>query len=363
MKRFKRFTALVLTFGLLLIVAACGSQKTPSGSGASGNPAQSDKPGSQQSKPDYTQTSGNFRILTAASGTIYDMVMAGAVDITDDRLPNMNISASTSNGGQENVYLLADGEAEAICLNANIVSWALDGIEVFDEPVEMYHLLTTHYNQTFFITREGSGITKLEDLEGKRIAVGPNGSGNANNAKDLLLGGYGLWEDNCDILYLSNTDGADALRDGTVDAIVAYNSSNIPPSYVTELDLSLNDLVYLGCSDEALAKIQKTMPYISGSIVECDTLTQLPDNFMAPASFSNVAIGTNVSEEIVYAFTKTLFDNISELGNYHANGSKINVDTMCLGVFEGYKVHPGVAKYLKEVGAWNDAWEIGEVKA
>lgn len=348
----KRMIALLLALCMIFALAACG-EKAEAPADANTEPA--------AEVTDYTQTAGDFRILTAASGTIYDLVMAGAVDITSKRLPNMNISASTSNGGQENVYLADEGAAEAFCLNANIAYWALNGTEVFDKPYEMYHLLTTHYNQTFFITRKGTGITKIEDLKGKTIAVGPNGSGNANNAKDMLLGGYGLWEDNCNILYLSNSDGADALRDGTCDAIVGYTSSNIAPSYVTELDLSCDDLVYLSISEEALAKMIDAMPYTVETHIECDTLTQMPDNMLAPGSMSNCAVSPYVSEDLVYAFIKTLMDNVGELANYHANGAKINPDTMCLGVFAGYKVHPGVAKYLKEIGKWNDAWEIGEV--
>ena len=359
----KKAVSLILAFVMLFALVSCGQKdNTPQ---VTPQPSESQTPANTEPTPaetDYTKTAGNFRILTAASGTIYDMVMAGAVAITNDRLPNMTISASTSNGGQENVYLMDEGEAEAICLNANIAYWALNGIEPFDQKFEFYHLLTTHYNQTFFLTREGTGIKTVEDLKGKRIAVGPNGSGNANNAKDMLLGGYGLWEDNCEILYLSNADGADALKDGTIDAIVGYCSSNIAPSYITELDLSCKDLVYLGISEEALAKMQETMPYTGKSYIECETLTQIPQHFLAPASMSNCAVSPYVPEDVVYAFTKTLFDNIGELGAYHANGAKINTDTMCLGVFDGYKVHPGVAKYLKEVGKWDDSWEIGEVK-
>ena len=344
----KKIIALLLV--VCTILSACGS-KPANTTGAPSQPS------------DYTQTEGKFRILTAASGTIYDMVMAGAVAITNDRLPKMDISASTSNGGQENVYLLDEDAAEAICLNANIAYWALNGLNVFDSKHEFYHLMTTHYNQTFFLTRKGTGITKIEDLKGKRIAVGPNGSGNANNAKDMLQGGYGLWEDNCEILYLSNADGADALKDGTIDAIVGYCSSNIAPSYITELDLSCNDLVVLGISEEALKKMQESMPYTVATYIDCDTLTQFPQHLLAPGSMSNCAVSPYVSEDVVYAFTKTLFDNISELASYHANGAKINTDTICMGVFKGYKVHPGVAKYLKEVGKWNDEWEIGEVKS
>lgn len=350
MKSLKKLACMLLAMSLVLSLAACGAKEEPL----------TETP---DTEVDYTQTAGDFRILTAASGTIYDMVMAGAVDITSKRLPNMNISASTSNGGQENVYLLDEGDAEAICLNANIASWAMNGTAPFEKSFDMYHLMTTHYNQTFFLTRKSTGITKVEELEGKTIAVGPNGSGNANNAKDMLLGGYGLWEDNCNILYLSNSDGADALKDGTVDAIVGYCSSNIAPSYITELDLSCDDLVYLSISEEALAKMQEAMPYTGTSYIECDTLTQMPEKMLAPASMSNVAVSPYVSEDIVYAFIKTLMDNVAELADYHANGAKINASNICYGVFDGYKVHPGVAKYLKEIGEWNDEWEIGEVKA
>ncbi|RPH86464.1 MAG: TAXI family TRAP transporter solute-binding subunit, partial [Deltaproteobacteria bacterium] len=58
---------------------------------------------------------------------------------------------------------------------------------------------------------------------------------------------------------------------------------------------------------------------------------------------------SKLSEDTVYKITKALFDNQTELGNAHAKGKMLSLQTATKGV--SIPFHPGAAKYYKEKGA------------
>src|SRR5690606_41878246 len=45
---------------------------------------------------------------------------------------------------------------------------------------------TTLFRSTYFVTLAGSGIETLEDLAGKKVALGPPGSGTVFNCSNIL---------------------------------------------------------------------------------------------------------------------------------------------------------------------------------
>jgi TRAP-type uncharacterized transport system substrate-binding protein len=70
----------------------------------------------------------------------------------------------------------------------------------------------------------------------------------------------------------------------------------------------------------------------------------------------------DIPERTVYAFTKTLFDHCTELDAYHRQGQNVRPELAARGLFSEIPIHPGAARYLKEIGQWNDAWTIGEIQ-
>ena len=55
-----------------------------------------------------------------------------------------------------------------------------------------------------------------------------------------------------------------------------------------------------------------------------------------------------LSDEVVYQFTKALWDNIADLHKVHAKAKLITLETALDGV--SVPVHPGAAKFYTEKG-------------
>ncbi len=61
-----------------------------------------------------------------------------------------------------------------------------------------------------------------------------------------------------------------------------------------------------------------------------------------------LAARSELSEEVVYTITKALFENLELLGNSHHKGKSVSLEHALDGI--SVPVHPGAAKYYKEVG-------------
>ena len=55
-----------------------------------------------------------------------------------------------------------------------------------------------------------------------------------------------------------------------------------------------------------------------------------------------------VSDDIIYAVTKALYENTETLGKVHPKGKEISAETALQSI--SIPIHPGAAKYYAEIG-------------
>jgi TRAP transporter TAXI family solute receptor len=311
---------------------------------------------------DITKVEGTLRMTTTQLSSNGQILGSAMTDIVGAQLPNLKTSVIISAGSGENAYLLADKEAELAIMTPDVSFQSMHGMEPYG-LIEMYAITKTFTNQTVFAVRADSGITRMEDLVGKTVAVGATGSGPYELAKAVLESGYGIWED-IEKVYLPTSDSPSALRDGVVDAMVAHLSSGYPASYLSELDAGSVEVNYIGVSEEALAKIKESLPFEIGVEEKEGTsrLTQLEGTVLCMSNTQYIAVRPDVSEELVYAFTKALMENASELDVYHSLGTTIRPETALVGLDPNIPIHPGAARYYKEKGVWDDSLTVGTIR-
>ena len=104
------------------------------------------------------------------------------------------------------------------------------------------------------MTLDKSGIKSLNDVKGKRVAVGAAGSGTEANARQILEA-YGITYDDIKVQYLSFAEASNALKDGNVD--VAFVTAGHPTAAIQDI-ATQNHVVLLPVdSDKADALIAK----------------------------------------------------------------------------------------------------------
>ena len=158
---------------------------------------------------------------------------------------------------------------------------------------------------------------------------------------------YGCNSDNTNMIPMTSSEQAEALKDGTID--VAFMAGGIPQATVTDLDYS-NDVVYLSIDDAVIETLDKEYPFWTPVTIEKETYSKQTEDMNCLTVDTLLACNVDLDEEIVYQITKILNENVNELAAIHSSGMEWNKETT-----EAYlnssllTFHDGALKYYMEV--------------
>ncbi|MEC5209067.1 TRAP transporter TAXI family solute receptor [Psychrobacter sp. PL15] len=257
----------------------------------------------------------------------------------------VNSKTQTTGASVENVNLLTLGKVDMVLALSDVVTDAVEGSNNFDAPITNIQQIAVLYpNVIQLVATQDSGIKNIEDLKGKRIAVGDQGSGTEVNARTLLEG-FGLTYDDVEVDYLGFADAADAMKAGKIEA--AFFSSGLPNSSLLELEQGL-DLQLVTINQDTLGKLIESKPYFKTFEIPIGTYGN--DTAVPTAAVMNaLLVRSDMSEDDVYKLTKALFDNLEGLRNAHQAAADISLDTAQQGMVA--PIHPGAKKYYDEQAA------------
>lgn len=353
----KNKLAMLLATAMMISCVSCGnSGNAPSSSSATSSANSS----SSQAEDVYT-----LRFGTASLGSTVQLLCSGMCAIVNDNVPTIKASAMTTQGSNEDMRLLADKDIEFGASNLDALYDAYYGTGYFEgEKIDFYNVATNFQLYYVFCAMENSGITKMEDLAGKKVCVGPAGSGTVPIAEAILKSGYGIYDD-CEIVYAEFGDMPDMLKDGVVDAMIEWGVGVTPSSDFAQLDTSA-DIVIMGFSDEAISNVLADYPYLASDVLSGGgKLKNQPDDLNVILNYDANITRPDVPEDVVYNFVKTYYEHASELEAYHAAAAEFITPENALKAMQTLPeipVHPGAAKYFQEIGVWDDTLIIGEVK-
>ena len=172
-------------------------------------------------------------------------------------------------------------------------------------------LVAPLYNEVLHILvsrLDADEIRSIYDLRGRRVSLGPAGSGTRQLSKRVLDHfGAEIGED----LELLPADATAGLIDGSVDA--AFILSAIPSRMVTELAekdairfLSLGDAQEFGNESDALALV---FPSIRGTTIPRSTYVRLPEEPVQTIEVSAMLIARRgLGTDLVRTITATIFE-------------------------------------------------------
>lgn len=284
-------------------------------------------------------------IATAGTGGAYYPVGVGLSEIFKKTIPNLNITVEVTGGTVENPGLVNAGECEIGIANSDMAFFALEG----STPFESKHPNLRGFvngmapGVVHYAVLESSGIKTLQDLVGKRVAVGPQG-----NSTSLffakVLGVMGAdWKD-ITPSYMSFSDGIQALIDGKVD--MAIVSAGPPVSSIQELVASGKKFNLIDFSDDFKTKFLSKYPYYIAYTIN-KNIYGLDHNINTVATTNMLMVSADLPEDFVYALTKCVFDNLEYLGQV-ANSMK--TVTLAAAPATSIPLHEGAARYYREMG-------------
>lgn len=293
-------------------------------------------PVSIASASDLTFTTGGDQGTYYGFGSVLAGQVSGATDTT--------VTAITSGGSQANIEALEYGDAELAFVQSDVMAYAYEGTNIFDgAAVQEFSTVANLYMEQVQIVTCNPDIKSVEDLKGKNVSIGAPGSGVFFNAMDIL-GAYGMTEEDITPTYESFGDSADSLQDGKIDA--AFITAGAPTTAVTSLGTS-KDVYLVSLDDEHIDTLLETCPYYTKNTIAADV-------YGLDADVNTVAVGAvviarnDVSEDDVYNFVSTIFENVDTITEAHAKGAELDLEFAASVTAVPY--HPGAAKYFEEKG-------------
>ncbi len=130
-----------------------------------------------------------------------------------------------------NAERLEAGEIEFGLLAANWIGRAARGEAPFERALGVRMAAPANSGPMFFVALRASGMETVEDLRGKRVSIGPAGSGMAQHVA-TMFGVLGIGFETFEQVHLNFLDGANALAEGEIDA---QFQCPIPNRVMTEL--------------------------------------------------------------------------------------------------------------------------------
>jgi TRAP transporter TAXI family solute receptor len=263
-------------------------------------------------------------------------------------IDNLEVSNMASAGSLENLRRVNSGDADFGIVYSGDTYLGRNG-KLTQDTREYKNVKAMAYlygAPAHLIVKADSGINKVEDLVGKRIAVGGPGSGAAGAAQRFFTS-LGLW-DKMNVEFIGYSKAASALGDNLIDAMWVF--AGFPNSSVIQAAAS-NKIKLLNVVEAGeKAGFFKEYPFYTNLTIPANTYSGV--DYDTP-SFQDSALwvaGDHVKDDVVY---KALADIYSKEGLGYMVKVKSTAKAMSVeGGLSGVvtPVHSGAQKFWEEKG-------------
>jgi TRAP transporter TAXI family solute receptor len=291
----------------------------------------------------------NISIATGGTGGVYYPMGGGLAAVLSKHVSGMQATAEVTGGSVDNLNLIASGKPY---VGFSMVDAALDASKGKDKfegrPVNLRTLLVLYPNRMHVVTTEATGIKKMSDLKGKRIATGSAGS--ATEVMSIrLLEAAGL-DPNKDVTRerLSVAESVNAIKDRKIEAF--FWVGGLPTAAVTDLANTPGTKIRMIDHADAVAAMNKKY----GNLYYADTIPKATYSGMAAdnkmASVANVLlVNANMPDDQAYKIVKAVFDHQKDLIAVHQEYANVTIAGQ-KQASTPIDFHPGAVKYIQEKG-------------
>lgn len=283
----------------------------------------------------------------STSGAIYP-IGAAIANMWSEKIEGLSVSAEASNGGVQNLGLVATGEAQMGVAVTSIISDQKNGKSVFEgkqyDGMRILTALYSNYNQV--VVSGDSNIEKLEDIKGKVFAPGAPGSTPEVETKIHLTAAGVNYPDDFNPQFVSFTEAIDLIRNKQLDG--AWIQAGIPTSAVTEICATAGGKL-ISIDEDVIEQLTSEYPWYNKDIIPAGTYEGQTEDIVTTSIVITIFIDESVPEETVYEMTKVLWENIDSLSSTHNAIKDLKIEDAVKNLAD-IPLHDGAAKYYKEMG-------------
>ncbi len=258
-------------------------------------------------------------------------------------------SVESTGGSIYNLNAIRSGELDMGTVQSDWQYHAYKGTSKFSGKGEFKGLrsvFSVHPEPFTVVARKGSGIQSFQDLKGKRVNVGPAGSGTSGTVKVLLDAmGWSL-KDFKLASELKPSEQSRALCDNKVDAIIFIVGH---PSGTIKEATTACDSHLVNVEGPAVDKLIADNPFYRTATVPGGTYKGSDQDVTTFGVGATFVSSDKASDESVYQVVKAVFDNFKTFTGLHPAFKSLKKEEM---VKDGLSapLHAGAARYYKEAG-------------
>ena len=145
--------------------------------------------------------------------------------------------------------------------------------------------------------------------------------------------------------FLNFNEVSNRFKDNQIDA--GFVVSGVPTSALMDLTTT-KDVSLINFNSALMDMILAANPFFIPNVIPAGTYRGIDTDITTPAVMAILITHEKMPEEIIYQFTKRMFENLGDIQAAHAMAKNIKLETATNGLTA--PLHPGAAKYYKEVG-------------
>jgi len=295
---------------------------------------------------------------TKPPGGYYYMKCAGLARLIE-RETGMRVTVEEFPGAQVYLRHLGKNEIQAAFASALDIRDAYHGTGPFKKvgKLPIAHLASGYSSAVVFATRPDTGITKIEDLAGKKVMYRSPTAATTPRCR-AVLEYYGLLDKIVDIERPpSSRATVQALIEKKVDCI-----GLAAVSALQEVSRIYGRVVILPLSQECVDWMLEKDPTYVGKMIRVADYPgyKLERDVISSGTPICLVAFKQLADDVAYAIVRSLYENYNEFKVVHPNAVEWTLESAVRKPVIPF--HPGAIRYYKEKGVWTSKqqkWQEG----
>ena len=286
----------------------------------------------------------NLSIATGGTGGVYYPLGGGLGNLLSKYVPGMQATAEVTGGSVDNLKLVGTGKPYVAFTMADAAQDALRGEDKFKgNKVPLRTLMILYPNRMHVVSVEGTGVTRMADLKGKRVSTGSPGSATEVMAFRIIEAAGLDRERDLKRERLGVAESVNAIKDRKIDAF--FWVGGLPTAAVTDLANTPGTKIrFIDHADVVTAMNKKFGElYIEDTIAAAVYKGMERDN--KNATVWNILVAhENMTEQVAYDIVKTAFERRADLIAVHKEAENFKLESQKAAA-SPVPFHPGAVKY------------------
>ena len=326
----------ILCLSVLLLVAGCGKEDADNAAA----PA-------KQAHPQLTFVS----IGTASEAGNYYRAGKAIAELVNRKIDTYKLrcTVETTAGSVFNIDALMSGDLQFGIVQSDSQWQAVHGKNAWKKKgsqADLRAVFSIYTESVTLVAAVDAGIKTIMDLKGKRVNIGNPGSGQRQNAIDALEAVNIDYKTDMNAEGIRSSESAGLLQDGRIDAF--FFTVGHPNRAIRDATTGRRKVRFAAIT--GMDKLLKRYPYYTKSVVRSGLYPGAVNEGEIPTFGVKATLVSSIQvrAEVVYAFTREVFENLAEFKGMNEVHAHLTRAGMLAGL--SAPLHPGALRYYEEAG-------------